>query len=264
MAAISMESRRSFAHTVSARFDTWWQQKLPVPIDPLTEVYRTAYTDKEWVAVRYLRQTKPDALKQVSRFGLYLVKGTESMTPNQRRYLPEIEFRFPEGVYLPEQHVHLCDLSGSVVERVKGWAEKVAHYHTLRSELRARCNGILGNPNYNQRVSSLDPGCNTLSQLYKVWPEAHPHLVPEWKQGFMQASGKTRLPPELAYRARRDGIMVNTTPAQFRCEDKHATEAEKARWTEINEILTMMAFASDLRRDDRYPTFSNLNIDKCF
>lgn len=261
MATISWTERTEFVHRALVKFDTFWRQKLPVPVDPIEDIYKAAYTDKGWAAIEYLIQERLDILRPGNTFELFLQHRPRGEESGGTSNAPSIEFPLSPEAGLPTVDVFLSDLSGDIQSRLIEWVEQVKHYIALRGELLARCRGIVGNP-YNFAIAQpLDPCINTVSQLYKIWPESYPVFPVEWKKEFMQASGRTKLPPRIGYSVRRGNRLQFATPAAFRCEDAFATEEETKRWTEINDILTIISLTDGMTIDHQYPSFFRFFTD---
>ena len=258
MSAIKMEERRTFPSTVLQVFDKFMQYKLPVPVDPVMDIYRRAFTDKEWWALRYLMQEKRTAVKQDTSFSLFW---TDNELGNGN--CPHVSFRFPTGTVLPDFGVKITSLPDEVERKVRVWIISVNHFRMLREELSKRLQGMLGNPtgggtfNWSSRTKKeLDPHCTTPGQVFRVWPELQPFFPTRWQAGVRTASMKSRLPAMLGYRMAGKFLSEhNAAPDMFRCESYDTRPEDKKSWDEINEVLRLMAIATDVKSVVGYPTF---------
>lgn len=256
-ATISMDDRRGFANRVGRKFDKFWQWKLPCPVDPTSQIYRQAFTDKEWGAMRYLLQEKPGTIRRADSFNLFWTDDVSATSS-----CPHVTFRFSKKVKLPDFPIKLDELPQEVQYHVRNWIIDVNRFRVLRDELIKRCKGIMGNPTgegnawHSRRRKDLDPCVNTPNQLYRIWPEIQPLMPREWKRTVQLASVKSRLPQYVSYRMHRDGQNRFVTPEEFRCEDALATDYEKRSFREINDIITMVSLAGDVPNVDNYPHFS--------
>ena len=256
----AMDDRRGFANMVARKFDKFWQLKLPCPVDPVEDIYRRAFTDKEWVAMRYLMQEKPKVIKNDGSFNLFW---TDDTTATHK--CPHVTFTF-DGLRLPEFPVRLDGLPDPIQGKVRDWITSVNYFRMLREQLLARVKGVMGNPtgegnrNQTRTYRDLDPCVNTPKQLYRLWPEIFPLMHKHWKREVQLGSAKSRLPYSVAYRVERDGGQGFRSkrwakPEEFRCEDAEATEYEKRSFQQINEIITMLSIAGDVAPPSNYPTF---------
>jgi hypothetical protein len=254
--SFSMDERLSFAPDVVRAFNKYWKWKLPAPVDPMAYVYRAAYGDKEWAAMRYLYQKDRDLFSLQKSFSLFIPLGDS-------RSAPHIEFYFGGDKMYPVKAVFLGELPVPVADRLVEWANKVNHYRSLQDELRRRCDGIMGNPSgegdgwVRRYANYLDPKLNTPGQVYTLWPEIQPFLPTKWKHSVRQSTKKSRLPKYVGYRLHRPDYAETywATPMQFRAEDANATDEEKRRFAEINEILLLVSLAYDVPTPKLYPTF---------
>lgn len=250
MAGIKMDDRRFFANNVGRKFDKFWKWKLPCPVDPFEDIYRTCFTDAQWNAIHLLKDTKPGMMKEDRSFNMYWADDHF------------VTFRFPDEVQLPSQGCHLDFLPDKIQRKVRVWVCSVNRFRVLRDELMRRCHGAMGNPtgegkHYVKRsAKQLDPRVNTPLQLYRLWPEIQPLMCSDWKRDIRQMSVSARLPNRVAYRIVRDGRDIWATPEQFRCEDAGATPAEKQSFKEINMILTMVSLADNIPEPIGYPSFN--------
>ncbi len=254
--SIKMDDRKDWPGRVERKFRKYWMHLLPVPADPIAYIYRTAFSKAEWLAIRYLKEFRPQSLKASSTFDLYL---TDDISGNGN--CPHVTFHFPKGMTLPDVGIKLGDLPESTQRVFRPWITSVNRFRSLQKELRDRCKGVMGNPTgtgrayVTRRIRDLDPKCNTPSQLLAVWPEIQPFMLKEWRRDLQLKVQRPRPPKCLGYAMLRGGKLSWTTPRQFRCEDEEATDNERARFTEINEIITMMSIAEEVREPDNYPTF---------
>ena len=249
MATISMDDRKGFANRVCRKFDKFWQWKLPCPVDPFEDIYRQAWTEEEWSWMNWLRERKPNTFKADTSFNMYWATD---------HY---VRFTFPPGVRLPNFGVQLDNLPDPVQRKVRSWVCTVNRFRMLREELKRRVSGVMGNPNgegnfcQQRRYRDLDPRVNTPKQLYRLWPEIQPVMLPAWKREVQLASVRSPLPKHVGYRMYRDGYNQFVTPEQFRCEDKDATKYEKQSFAELNQVFLLVSFAGDVPHVDNYPTF---------
>ena len=259
MAQFTVDDRKMFPNEVASKFDKFWQWNLPCPVDPVADIYRNAYSDKEWVAMRYLMQQKPSALKLADSFNMFWTDDTST-----RSSCPRVAFKFDEGMKLPEFNLQLDMLPNPLRGKTRDWITSVNYFRMLRKELMARVKGVMGNPTgegemwVNRRRADYDPCINTPNQLYRLWPEIHPLMFKHWKREVAVSSMKSSLPGQIGYRVRREpysNAVVWATPEQFRCEDGGASEYELKSWRQINEILTMVSLATEVNPVKDYPAF---------
>lgn len=250
----TMDDRSTFANRVVRAYDKFMQYKLPFPLDPVADVYRKAFTDKEWVAMRYLQETRPDCVRANSCFTLY--DGDDG---------PQVTIRFPKGSKAyPSTKITLDQLPNEEQEVVKKWLRAGVRAKQLREDLQARCQGVMGNPTgmgdrYMKRIRKyIDPCLNNPVQLVKLWPEVQPFMNKAWRESVMLSTMKTRLPSHVGYMVSREGRNRWATMEEFRAEDKDATKEEKRRFEELNQILLMLSLAKDVPEVQDYPTISNV------
>lgn len=253
---ISMEDRKLFANKVSRKFDKFWQWKLPCPVDPVADIYRRAFTDKEWAAMRFLLQEKGGTIRKADSFNLFWTDDHSATSE-----CPHVTFAFGKGTKLPDFPISLCDLPEPIQGRVRGWIISVNRFRVLRDELLSRVKGTMGNPTgrgnswMSRKRADLDPCCNTPNQLYRLWPEIQPVMPKHWKRNIQLMCVRSRLPNYLGYMMYRNGLSRYCTPEQFRCEDEQATDYEKQSFQEINDIILMLSLASDVPQVKNYPSF---------
>lgn len=250
----TMSDRGSFANRIVRSYDKFVQYKLPFPLDPVSDVYRKAFTDKEWIAMRYLQENRPDCVRANSCFTLY--DGDDG---------PQVTIKFPRGTtQFPSTKIMLDQLPAREQAVVGKWLRAASRLRQLREELQARCQGVMGNPTgmgdkYMKRIRKyIDPCLNNPVQLVKLWPEVQPFMCQSWREGVMLSSLKTRLPSHVGYMVHRDGVNRWATCEEFRAEDKDATKEEKRRFEELNQILLMLSLAKDIPEVQDYPTISNV------
>lgn len=252
---ISMGDRRHWHNRVLRPFDKFVQWKLPFPLDPMEDIYRSYFTDKDWAAIRYLQETHPLAIKADSSFDLF-------WTEDRAHYNhPHVTFRFPEGEKWPEVPVMIDKLPEHVQGILRSWITSVNQLRSLREEISCRAQGLVGNASGDpkssflerRRRANLDPCCNSPAQLYTIWPEAHPFFPRAWRDAVRLSSMRSRLPPRVGYKVHRDGQTYWATPEQFRCEDTYCSPAEKKRFEKINNILLMVSLAKDVPEVKNYP-----------
>lgn len=255
MSTFSMDDRKSWANQVTRKFSKFWQIKLPVPVDPIADIYRRAYSDKEWAAVRYLKQERPKALNVGSSFELYW---TDDTSGNHK--CPHITFEFPKKMTMPDIGIKLSELPTPIQNRLRSWIVSVNYFRSLQQELSARCKGVMGNPTgtgnnwQTRRRKDLDPCVNTPNQLYRLWPDCQPVMMSEWKREIQLAAMKSRLPSHVGYQVRRNGNLHWATVDGFRTTSTHSDDYERKRFAEINQILLMVSLAEGVKRP-KFPTF---------
>lgn len=243
---MTMESRRSFVNRVLGQFDKYVEYLFPVPFDPVADVYRHSFTHKEWIALRYLMQQRPDVIQAKYSFDLYYNGSRQHVT-----------FRFPEEMTLPGQDVKVVNLPNGVRAMVEPWLVSVNYMRKLRSELHDRCNGLVGNALAYHRMDELDPCCNTPGQIIRIWPELQPFLGTDHKARVRQAAMKSRLPDLVGYKIEVQGALFFATPAQFQCKEWKADNDDRRRFEELSEILVKMSLMQDMPHVERYPIFSH-------
>ena len=253
---ISMEDRKLFANRVGRKFDKFWQWKLPCPVDAVADIYRRAFTDKEWAAMRYLLQEKPGTIRKSDSFNLYWTDDVSTT-----RSCPYVTFAFGKGIKLPDFPVMLDQLPSPITQRVRTWITSVNRFRVLRNELLARVKGCMGNPtgegeSWQSRTRKhLDPCINTANQLHRLWPELQPLMLKHWKRDVQLMCVRSRLPYYVGYRMDRGGLKRWSSPEQFRCEDSFATDYEKQSFQEINDIILMLSLAGDVPHVKDFPSF---------
>lgn len=250
----SMDDRRGLMNRVMRRFDKFAQYKLPFPMDPL-ELYRNAWTDKEWVAMRYLQENKPAAIRKNDHFCVFLTDDT-----SENHKTPHVHFNFDCPTPYPKVPIKMDELPDKQRLQFLNWVTAVNRMRSLRQEIWYRCSGLMGNPNgihpnrYMKRIQkNLDPCLNNPTQLHAVWPEIIPFTCKEWRDGVRTSTFRTRVPHLLGYRVERDGRTHYCTPEMFRAEDEGATEEERRRFEQINNILLMVSLAKDVEDVRNYP-----------
>ncbi len=253
--SISMEDRRSWPTKVTRRFTAYAQFVSPVPVDPMT-VYRLGWDDKAWAAMRYLRQENPDCLKESSNFSVFF-----SDDHSGRSTCPHICFRLAKNY--PDVEIDFWKLPEDMQVKLRKWAIEVKAWYSLRDELAKRLSAVFGNPLVNvgwkpRRRDQLDPCCNTPRQLQRLWPELQPFFPDAWKDVCRTAAMRVREPYKVGYPLKEiTGALEDSdfcTPEQFRCAAPGIPQGAIERWDQINNILTMMALAEDVRTDRRYPS----------
>lgn len=237
---MSLDARRSFIRRVLSQFDKYVEYTLPVPFDPVSDVYRHHFTQNQWIALRYLMQERPKVISSASSFDLYC---------SGQRHL---SFSFPPGLTLPGVRIRVSDLPDDVQAVVKPWTNSVWYMRGLRRELHDRCAGLVGNPQGCWRTDELGPGCNTPGQIIRIWPELQPFLGSGERARVRQASMKSRLPDRVAYGGGDDGI----TPEQFQCKAWNSDKNSRRRFEELSEILVKASLIVDLHHVEGYPSFS--------
>lgn len=257
----TMDDRRAFRNRVLIRFDMFVKYKLPFPLDPVKDVYRRAFTDKEWVAMRYLQENRPHCLNNDKYFNVFWTDDMSGTTD-----CPHISLDLPKGTRFPKVPVELDKLPDREQGILRNWLTSINRLRSLREELDLRCRGVMGNPTglgkmtTTRKRKDLDPCLNNPVQLNKLWPEVQPFMDSDWRRAVTVSTLRTRLPKYLGYRVKRpmsESVMVGAekwaTPEEFRCEDPHATETDKRRFREINDILMMMSLAKDIPDITNYP-----------
>jgi hypothetical protein len=239
---IGLQERRSFVRSVSAQFMKYAEYKLPVPVDPISDIYRAAFTEKEWIAFRYLRQSKPRCFKDHGEFNLYWTNNTSGSSA-----CPHVAFPFPENMVAPNFGVMVQDLPEITQRKLFTWIKSMNKFRSLHDELKGRVDGLLGNVTIASSLQDMSAGCNTPGQLYRIWPELQPFFPTEWKSVTRKASMKSRLPSHVSYKG--------CTPDTFRCRHSDCPWEEKQRFEDITDVLRRLALAVDIPRIEGYPTF---------
>lgn len=254
---ISIEDRRRFPNTVCLQYDKFWQYKLPCPVDPVEDIYRRAFTDKEWAAMRYLMAHKPGVVVENTSFNLYWTDSTTG-----RGDSPHVTFSFPKTLKLPDFGVKLEALPYSIQTQVRKWIDSVNYFRRLRDELYNRVEGMMGRPNTSapgswgrsRTARELAPHAKTPGQVYRIWPQLQPFFPTAWKDAVRTASAKSRLPEQLGYVANAGSHYC--TVEQFQCKSYDTKPEAKKRFEDINQILELMALGCDvIKKAEGYPSF---------
>lgn len=256
MASFTMAERKLWVHQAVRTFEKFWKYKLPVPVDPIAHIYRAAYSDKEWEALQILKTHRRPILSRKDCFDLFW---TDDVSGSSK--CPHVSFDFPDGIRLPYIAMRVKDLPKATQATLLTWITSVQHFRSLERELSTRCNAVMGNPTgvgnrwINRHINDLDPRVNTPGQLYRLWPEVQPLMLPHWKRSVQLASTKSPLPKRVGLEMySSDGVMTYATPEQFRCEDRSALPDAKQRFKEINDIVLMVSLTDGVPRPD-FPAF---------
>jgi hypothetical protein len=247
-----MRERAHFPLRVVRVFDRFVKLKLPVPVNPFEDLYRRAFTDKAWVAMCYLRQARPEVLVESQSFDVHIREGCRA----------HLCFQFPTLAPkpLPGAIVNLWEMPMDVRDPVMSWANQLRLFVKARRALHIRVEAIMGNVTNHRQFSMLDPACNTPGQIVGVWPELQPFFPAEWRDAVRSRKQRFRPPKFVGLETKcSDGSTRWATPEEFRCEDYKATIREKREWSEINEVLRLMALAGDIPDPPDYPTLHDFH-----
>lgn len=279
--------RDSFANKIARHFDKYCEITNPVKFCPLEDIYRPAFSRKEWVALCRLLESNigKQCLIRYSSFDLYL-PGEPGASKYQRKH---VCFGFPDGVERPNLDIEYANLEPAVQQKLDGWLKKAFSLKELRAELFKRCNRLL-DFGWREKCRWTDngwagaptpgQGCNTPAQVYRIWPELLPFLPPEAIAVVRNANAKSRLPKFISYYG---------TPEQFRCEaplyrhgmfidedddweikvSRYEEETdedcllsdeeqafEKRKFDALTHILVQMSLMKDVPHVKAYPTIS--------
>ena len=258
--------RDSFGNRVAKHFDKYCEITNPVKFDALHDIYKEAFTRKEWNALEVLLGTNlgKECLSLSSSFELYLPATDPKRTQqHQRRH---ITFGFPDNVLRPGLDLEYMELNPDAQARLDMWIKKTMNLKTLRQELWHRCDRLLdwgweSNKSYspgNGWRGGPEPGqgCNTPGQVYRIWPELLPFLPVEGRDMVRNASVKSRLP---------DTIMDYGTVEQFLCieprtnndgdeQSKEELAFERRKFEALSHILTQMSLMMDVPHVRGYPS----------
>lgn len=252
---IPLRDRPDLGRAVVQGFRKWWEHKCPVPLSTM-DLYKAAWKGQEWEAMHLLAENKPSVLAKSKTFEFYW---TDDHTGTGD--CPHAVFRFPKPHELPRHDVCIEMLPEREQRLMRHWVTNVQYFRSLEKEVKQRCDGLMGNPTgpygqyLNRTTKSLDPRCNTPTQVYRIWPECQPLMPGDQKRTIQLASVKSPMPRRIGYVVNRRGREVWATPEQFRAEDPEATEIEKKRFREINHIILMASMADNIPHIEGYPSF---------
>lgn len=253
---LTMDDRRNFPQRVSSRLELFMKYSCPVPFDPYEDVYRASFTKTGWLAMRYLREQEKggkDLLIGNSQFSLYFDPSNHA---GYRSDCLHVTFKFPKSVgAMPTREVDMHTLPPELQNRIRAWVKKVNYFRSLRMELWRRIQGMLGNAQHS-RQRDLDDRVNTPGQIIRLWPELQPYFPPEWKDAVRNASSRSPLRGcvSLNYEDMILGRHKSSVTAQeFRCEAPGCDPDVKRKWEQLNEVLRLMALATDVENIRDYP-----------
>ena len=270
MGRFNGDIRKTLPNQIARHFDKYIEFVNPLTFCPLQDLYRHAFTEDEWRSLNYLleRDIGRDCLAADRKFTLVMSEGKESIL----YYRDHVVFWFPDEVLRPPLEIELDRLPYSVQEKLLGWLKKSFAYQRLRRELRTRIEalldwGWLANQSYDSSRGSWrggptpGQGCNTIGQVYRVWPELLPFFPPEEVAVARNASVKSRLPDFIMYEDEQ------LTVGQFVCKErlfycdtdkaKPYTDQEmqlaRRRFKAISHILVQMSLMKDVEHVKNYP-----------
>jgi len=264
MSRFSNDFRDSFGNKIARHFDKYSEITNPLTFCPLEDVYKQAFSTKEWDALSLLMERKigRQTLNRSSSFDLYLPETYKGQQKHQRDH---VTFGFPDGKNRPNIDVEYYKLHPDVQAKLDSWLKKAVSLKRLRHEIWHRCDRLLDwgwdkHRNYgsNGWYGGPEPGqaCNTPGQVYRVWPELLPFLPAEDRHKVMNASVKSPLPKT---------ILNYGTVDQFLCKERwtHANgdlysdeemEFEKRKFDALSHILVQMSLMIDVPHVKGYPT----------
>lgn len=265
----SKEYRDSFGNKIAAHFDKYSQITNPVTFCALTDIYRPAFSRKEWTSMCRLLETKlgKNCLTRGQSFELRL-PGKPGESSWQRK---SITFRFPDGRKRPGLDIEYADLEPAVQQNLDAWLKKAISLKELRKELWRRCDRLLdfgwesqvhfGNNGW-RGAPTPGQGCNTPGQVYRIWPELLTFMGADTVAKVRGAHVKSKLP---------DFILDYGSAEQFRCEslwfhdgnldgDQGYTDEEmkfeKRKFDALTHILVQMSLMMDVDHVKHYPSIS--------
>lgn len=261
MSRFNREFRDSFANRIAKHYDKFCEITNPVKFDALHDVYREAFTSREWIALETLLDTKlgRDCLCESDSFHLFLPQSKEDIR-GQRR----VTFGFADGVSRPGLSLQYAELNSDTQELLNMWVKKAINLKILRQELWKRCDRLLDWGWDKHRVYGHDgwrggpqpgQGCNTPGQVHRIWPELVPFLPAEDRNMVCSSSTKSRLP---------ETILDYGTVEQFLCLEKSYNDDgdeqsdeelafERRKFDALTHILVQMSLMIDVPRVRGYP-----------
>jgi len=262
MSRFKKEFRDCFANRVTKHFDKYCEITNPVKFDALHDIYKEAFTSREWSAMDILLGTSlgQECLEASDSFILNLPSASGDIH-GQRR----VTFGFSDGIKRPCLNLEYSELNADTQAKLDMWVKKTLNLKILRQELWHRCDRLLDwgwerNRSYgaNGWYGGPEPGqgCNTPGQVYRIWPELLPFLPVDDRGNVRNASVKSRLP---------DVIIGYGTVEQFLCkqhsyndEGEEQSDEELAfarrKFDALTHILVQMSLVIDVPRVRGYPS----------
>jgi hypothetical protein len=259
--------RDSFGNKIAAHFDKYCQITNPVTFCALEDIYRPAFSRKEWAALCRLLETKlgKDCLSRSTQFELYL-PSKPGQSSWQRKH---ITFRFPDKMMRPGLDLEYADLEPAVQANLDAWLKRAVSLKELRRELWNRCDKLLdfgwqsqvhyGNNGW-RGAPTPGQGCNTPGQVHRIWPEVLTFMGADVVGKVRNANMKSKLP---------EFFQGYGSPEQFRCEsvwfhdgnmdgsDAYTDEEmrfEKRKFEALTQILVQMSLMMDVDHVKHYPS----------
>ena len=266
MSRFSRDFRSSIANKVCRHFDKYCEFVNPVPFDALNDVYRPAFTKKEYKALEVLLDSDlgKKCLDHSRTFELFLdnKKGRGSWERDH------ITFGFSDGQTRPDVGVEFAQLHVDVQDNIRAWTDKAIQLKKLRKKLHSRVHDLFNwewddwagyNSTTGGRRGGPTPGvgCNTPGQLMRIWPELMAFLPVEYRDVVRGASVKSRMPQRI-----HDWGSVN----QFLCleprydeQDPKELAFELRVFDALTQILVQMSLMIEVRHVEGYPAVSISN-----
>ena len=265
MNRFSKEFRGGFGNRVARHFDKYCEISNPVTFDPLHDLYKEAFTRKEWAAMNVLLSTKTGRLCLDTSDSFIVYLPTDSSTRTSAHLRKRITFGFPDEVWRPSLDIEYIEINPQARKKLDSWIKKMRGLKELRMELWDRCDKLLDWGWHSRQVYGTSgwrggptpgQGCNTPGQVYRIWPELLPFLNIESRGQVRCASAKSRLP---------DIILEYGSINQFLCLEKTTNDDgdeqsdeelifARRRFDALTHILVQMSLMMEVSHDNTYPS----------
>jgi hypothetical protein len=190
---ISIQSGSRFVRGMHSPLRAYRQLKNPFPFEDKLAVYRRAYSDKEWAAMRYIREHKPEMLNPAVKFTVRCDKHaiTVHVKDFPSEHLPTIAPMDAEKCFDEDERAALWE-----------WCTNERHFLDLEHFICRRLDRMMGHIVAAWSVGDLEhPRCNTVGQLARLWPEVVPFMPERWRDTIRLKCVKSRLPSGISERS---------------------------------------------------------------
>jgi len=191
----SRDFRSKFAGKIQERYKSYWHAMHPRNFG-VRDLYKVAYTKKEWSALLLLRDRRKDVLKSGWTWEYEIDLSNMGDRPDYIPENPELTFKVKSG--WPSIKVKENELPEDIRMRMRDWIIIAYQYendsNVLGSKLRdlVKMNYVAHDQYSNRTVERAD--VNTPGTLHRIWPELLPFLDSEFKDTLRNKKVKSPLP----------------------------------------------------------------------
>lgn len=194
----SRDFRAKIAGKIQERYKSYWHAMHPRDFS-VRDLYKTAFTKKEWNALLLLRDRRKEVVKSGWTWEYTIDLSNMADRPDYIPEYPELTFKVKES--WPSIEVKENQLPEDVRMKMRDWIITAYQYQNDSNVLGSKLQELvrmqfshIGIGNYGRDRTVEKATVNTPGTLHRIWPELLPFLDSEFKDTLRNKKVKSPLP----------------------------------------------------------------------